>query len=55
LIDEAKAQRIVELMKQRDKIDAEINALTGAEPPQKRKWTRRTNGQSPEAPDEVTQ
>jgi hypothetical protein len=46
MIDETKLNRIRELMQQRDKIDAEINALTGGEPPTKRKWTRRTHGEA---------
>jgi hypothetical protein len=47
VIDEAKLVRLVELKAQRDKIDAEINALTGGEGPVKRKWTRRVNGETP--------
>lgn len=53
MIDETKLNRIRELMHQRDKIDAEINALTGGEPPAKRKWTRRAQG-NPATPEPTT-
>jgi hypothetical protein len=41
MIDETKLDRLMELKRQREKIDAEITTLMGGEVP-KRKWTRRT-------------